>query len=160
MIQFLKSGDTGELFAVQKYHPYLQIAQFGKDALVEKQLKIVVHGGTAKNKLTDDHKYTFHPDHEEQEASRRALEHAHHVVNSGDYDIVILDEINSALSKQLIPIEDVLKLITNKPEHVELVLTGRGALPELIKAADYVANITRVKHPYDNGILARKGIEY
>ncbi len=79
---------------------------------------------------------------------------------SGDYDMVILDEIMATIELDLIPLEMVLDLIAQKPPHVELIMTGRNAPPELIELADYVSDIQVVKHPYDNGIQARKGIEY
>jgi cob(I)alamin adenosyltransferase len=85
---------------------------------------------------------------------------AEEVVKSGEYDIVILDEINVALNLKLIKIEKVLELIKNKPKHVELVLTGRYAPNEIIEAADLVTEMKEVKHPFNKGFQARKGIEY
>ncbi len=164
MIQFLKSGDTGELFAVEKYVPNIKIIQCGREALDEKQLKIFgfekEQEKQHENKLTEDEVYVFLPDEEEKEACRRGLELAKRVVMSGEFDLVILDEINCTLDKKLIEVREVLELIKQKPRHVELVLTGRGAPQELMDVADYVSEIKRVKHPYDRGILARKGIEY
>jgi cob(I)alamin adenosyltransferase len=165
MIQFMKSGDTGEMFAIQKYVPNIKIAQFGKDALDEKQTKIVGYEKKEekhrKNELGDDEVYVFLPDEEEREASRRGLEFAKNIVMKGDTDIVILDEINCVLDRKLVSLDDVLDLIKNKPKHVELIMTGRGAPKALIDAADYVSEIKRIKHPYDTkGVLARKGIEY
>ena len=164
MIQFMKSGDTGELFAVEKYIPNVKIIQCGREALDENQLKIFGFEQTKEkqhdNKLTEDEVYVFLPDEEEKEACRRGLELARRVVMSGTVDLVILDEVNCALDKKLIEIKDVIDLMKHKPKHVELVLTGRGAPQDIIEAADYVSEIKRVKHPYDKGILARKGIEY
>ena len=164
MIQFMKSGDTGELFAIEKYVPNIRIIQCGKEALEEKQLKIFGFEDKEEkqheNKLTEDEVYVFLPDEEEKEAARRGLELARRIVNSGEIDLVILDEINCVLDKKLIDIKEILDLIEKKPKHVELVLTGRGAPQELIEIADYVSEIKRIKHPYDKGILARKGIEY
>ena len=163
MIQFMKSGDTGELFAVKKYLPNMTIVQFGKDALDEKQLKMFEFDGKGEIKPVGPKGgkyYHFPPDHEEREAARMALEHSFTVVNSGKYDLVILDEANVILQKKLVSIEDVIKLINEKPEMVEIVFTGRGA-PQLLKdKADYVNEVKRIKHPYDRGILARRGIEY
>jgi len=79
---------------------------------------------------------------------------------SGEYDIVILDEINVAMHLKLIPIKEVVELIRNKPKHVELVLTGRNAPKEIIEAADLVTEMKEVKHPYKKGMLARLGIEF
>jgi cob(I)alamin adenosyltransferase len=80
---------------------------------------------------------------------------------SGDYDIVILDEINQATIKGLVDVPDVLDFIKDRPDNVELILTGRGAAPEVVRAADLVSEILAIKHPYtEEGIRARKGIDY
>jgi cob(I)alamin adenosyltransferase len=162
IIQFLKGGDTGEMFSIQKYLPNMTLVQFGKDALREKQMKIVSFKDKEKieNDLTENHFYKFLPDSEETEPSRLGLEHAKKIISSGRYNVVILDEINCALAKGMIPTKEVIELIKNKPKHVEIVLTGRDAPEELKSAADLVSNIKRVKHPFDKGVLARKGIEY
>ncbi|MBD3318910.1 cob(I)yrinic acid a,c-diamide adenosyltransferase [Candidatus Woesearchaeota archaeon] len=163
MIQFLKSGDTGELFSVKKYLPNIKIVQFGKEALEEQQVKIFQFDGEGTIKPVGPKNgkyYIFLPDREEQEPSRRALEHAFHVANSGQYDILILDEINNALAKGLVTIEEVLKLIDEKPDSVELILTGRDCPEEIRERADLVSDIREVKHPFSKGILARRGIDY
>jgi len=164
IVQFMKSGDTGELFAIERYVPNIKLVQVGKDALDEKQMKIFSYKKQeekrSENKLTEDEVYVFLPDDDEREASRRGLELAKKVIMKGEVDLVILDEINCCLEKKLIPVEEILELIKNKPDHVELILTGRGAPQALMDAADYVSEVRRVKHPYDRGILARKGIEY
>ena len=72
----------------------------------------------------------------------------------------MLDEINIITSWGWLELEDVLKLIKSKPPQMELILTGRNAHPEILELADLVTEMTKVKHPYDNGIMARKGIEY
>lgn len=97
---------------------------------------------------------------EEKEEARNALEAARRAMLSLKYDIVILDEVNVAAAWKLIDVADVIKLIHDKPEKVELVLTGRYADPELIKLADLVTDMVKVKHPFDKGVLSRKGIEY
>ncbi len=97
---------------------------------------------------------------EEKDEAGRALRKAIEVVKSGSYDLVILDEINVAVAWKLLDIEDVLVLIRSKPEKVELILTGRYADPRLIEAADLVTETVKIKHPYDKGILSRKGIDY
>jgi cob(I)alamin adenosyltransferase len=79
---------------------------------------------------------------------------------SGTVDVVILDEINCVMDKKLVDVNEIVELIKNKPRHVELILTGRGAPEQILDVADYVSEIRRVKHPYDKGILARKGIEF
>jgi cob(I)alamin adenosyltransferase len=97
---------------------------------------------------------------EDKAEARRALEAARTAVTSGRYDLVILDEVNVATSWKLVKVEDVLKLIQKKPPDVELVLTGRYADDRLIGQADLVTEMKEIKHPYHQGIQARKGIEY
>jgi cob(I)alamin adenosyltransferase len=97
---------------------------------------------------------------EEKEEARKALEAARKAMLSLKYDVVILDEVNVAVAWKLIDLDDVIKLIHNKPEKVELILTGRYADPKLIETADLVTDMVKIKHPFDRGILSRKGIEY
>jgi cob(I)alamin adenosyltransferase len=97
---------------------------------------------------------------EEKEQARKGLDKAREVIHSGNYDVVILDEINVAVGWKLLEVNDVLQLIKNKPKNVELILTGRYADPKLIDAADLVTEMVKVKHPYDRGIKARGGIDY
>jgi cob(I)alamin adenosyltransferase len=97
---------------------------------------------------------------EEKEEARKALEAARKAMLSLEYDVVILDEVNVAIAWKLIDVDDVVKLIRDKPENVELVLTGRYADSKLIELCDLVTDMVKVKHPYDRGILSRKGIDY
>ena len=97
---------------------------------------------------------------EEKEEARKALEAAGKAMLSLKYDVVILDEVNVAVAWKLIDIDEVIKLIHDKPEKVELILTGRYADPRLIELADLVTDMVKVKHPFDKGILSRKGFEY
>ena len=97
---------------------------------------------------------------EEIEQARLALESAREAVLSGNYDLVVLDEVNVALGFNLIELDEVMKLISDKPPHVELILTGRYADTRLIERADLVTEMVKVKHPFDKGTKARKGIEY
>lgn len=80
-------------------------------------------------------------------------------ISSGKFDLVILDEINVAMDLGLIKTIDVIRLIRTKPVNVELVLTGRGCPKKLYRYADYISDIREVKHPYNHGIRARRGIE-
>jgi cob(I)alamin adenosyltransferase len=97
---------------------------------------------------------------EEREQARLALAAAGEALVSGAYDLVILDEVNVASAWQLINTDDVVRLIKDRPEHVELILTGRRADQRLIDLADLVTECVKVKHPYDKGTLARSGIEF
>lgn len=92
--------------------------------------------------------------------SEKAFKHATKIVKSEKYDVVILDEINLAILKDYIQVEDVIQLIEQKPKKVELVLTGREASKRVIEKADLVTMMEEVKHPYQKGFKARKGIEY
>ena len=138
IIQFIKGGfDYGELYIVDKL-PNLTLKAFGRGKFVTEKP----------------------PGKADVELAEEAFALAEEVVKSGEYDIVILDEINVALNLKLIKIEKVLGLIKNKPKHVELVLTGRYAPNEIIEAADLVTEMKEVKHPFNKGYQARKGIEY
>lgn len=96
---------------------------------------------------------------EEKAEAKRALEAARQAMLSGNYDIVVLDEVNVATAWKLIDIDEVIKLVKDKPEKVELILTGRYADPKLIELADLVTEMVKVKHPYDKGIPSREGID-
>jgi len=100
------------------------------------------------------------PTEEDVKLAKKAFDLAQEVVNGGEHDIVILDEINMALNLRLIGLNEVIHLIKNKPKHVELILTGRYAPPEVIEVADLVTEMKEVKHPYTRGVSPRKGIEY
>lgn len=97
---------------------------------------------------------------EEIKQAEMALQTAREAMLSGKYDIVVLDEVNVAVYFKLIPLDDVIRLIEEKPPGIELILTGRYAEDAVIERADLVTEMRKVKHPYDSGIKARKGIEY
>ncbi len=138
IIQFIKGGfDYGEMYVVQKL-PNLTLKAFGRGKFV-----------LAKP-----------PEREDVRLAEEALKLAEEVIQSGKYDVVVLDEISVALSLKLINLEQVLELIECKPRNVELVLTGRDAPPEMVEVADLVTEMNEVKHPYKRGLQARKGVEY
>jgi cob(I)alamin adenosyltransferase len=138
VIQFIKGGfDYGELYAVPKL-PNLQLKAFGTGRFVTRKP----------------------PGKEDFELAEQAFTLAEEIVRKGEHDVVVLDEVNVALDLKLISLEKILELIKNKPKHVELVLTGRGAPKEIIEVADLVTEMTEVKHPFNKGYPARKGIEY
>jgi cob(I)alamin adenosyltransferase len=97
---------------------------------------------------------------EDREQAKRGLAAASKAVLSGNYDLVVLDEINLAVAWKLVELDEVLKLIDSKPEGVELILTGRQADGKLVQSADLVTEMLKIKHPYDEGVKAREGIEY
>ena len=160
MIQFLKSGYTGELYSAKKLG--FVIEQFGVDALKERQKHFQEFAGAGEHSsLTLDQtgRFVFQPDIKEKDAAMQGWEHAKKVIKSGKYDVVILDEINCVLEKGLIPLEEVLKIVSEHGK-VELIFTGRDAPKELMEAADYVNIVQMVKNPWQKGIVARRGIEY
>jgi len=97
---------------------------------------------------------------EEMEQAKEALAAARDAMLSGNYDLVMLDEVNIAVAWKLVELDEVVRLIRDKPPNVELILTGRQADTELIKLADMVTECLKIKHPYDEGIRARRGIDY
>ena len=97
---------------------------------------------------------------EEIEQARQALATSREAMLSGNYDLVVLDEVNLAVAWKLVELDEVIRLITDKPKDIELILTGRKADVELVKLADVVTEMLKIKHPYDKGIMARKGIDY
>ena len=78
----------------------------------------------------------------------------------GGYDLAVFDEIMSAINGGWIKIADILSFLDSRPEGLEVVLTGRNAPVELMQSADYVTEMLKIKHPFDHGVQARKGIEY
>jgi cob(I)alamin adenosyltransferase len=85
---------------------------------------------------------------------------AQQIVYQAEYDLVVLDEVLGAVNAGLVPLDELVALVRAKPQTVHLVLTGRGAPPELIEAADLVSEIQPVKHPLQRGIKAQRGIEF
>ena len=100
------------------------------------------------------------PSEEDIRLAQEGILKSQQALVSGNYDLVILDEINVAIDFGLIQLNDVIHLVKSKPDNVELVLTGRNAHPELVKWADYVSEILNIKHPYQSGTQNRKGIEF
>ena len=96
----------------------------------------------------------------EIQQAKQALAAARKAILSGHYDLVVLDEVNLAITFKLVDLNEVVQLIRDKPPKVELILTGRNADRELVKIADIVTEMLKIKHIYDEGVTARKGIEY
>ncbi len=138
MVQFIKGGDEyGEHLLAKKLAPLLTIHQTGRDNWI------------FKDKL----------DPEDIRIANETLALARSALKSGEYDLVILDEINGAVWFGLIDVEQVLQLVKDKPDNVELVLTGRSADEQLIEVADLVTEMCEIKHYYQRGVPARVGIE-
>lgn len=138
IIHFMKGTyPYGEQKALE-HLPNVTVLRFGKLDFVD------------PNNVQDD----------EREEARKALEAGKEAIHSGKYDMVVLDEVNIASGWGLVPVENVIDLIKNKPQGIELILTGRYADPRLIEIADLVTEMVEVKHPYQKGIKARQGLEY
>ncbi len=100
-------------------------------------------------------------DIEESEAvAREAWRSAKDLITSGKYQLIVLDEITYPINWGWVDIDDVIDTITNRPEHVNLFLTGRDAPDAVVEAADTVTEMRKVKHAYDRGVMARRGIDY
>ncbi len=91
---------------------------------------------------------------------RRGFSLVREKLSSGEYDMAVLDEINNCVKEGWLEAEDLASFIKEKPEGLELVLTGRGCPEEIIELADYVTEMTVIKHPAENGLKARRGIEF
>jgi cob(I)alamin adenosyltransferase len=138
MIQFMKGGGPyGEHLAAARLAPDLTIIATGREGWVDKD-----------NPATED-----------IALAQNALSLAREKLVSGQFDLVILDEINGAIGFGLISVSDVLDLISLRPAAVELVLTGRNADPSIMDAADLVTEMVEIKHYYKAGVPARIGIE-
>jgi cob(I)alamin adenosyltransferase len=140
MIQFIKGySEIGEVRFADQYGDRFEIRQFAIDLSPSIRQADVL---------------------QRREAAELALSYAETAISGGDYDLVILDEINNALHYDLISTQAVLAIVKGRPAHVELVLTGRDAPPEIIEAADYVTEMLHTKHPFQKGIPARRGVDY
>jgi cob(I)alamin adenosyltransferase len=100
------------------------------------------------------------PEEVHRKAAREGLELAREKLRSGRYQLVILDEINNAIHTGLLEVSEVLDLLEDKLDFVDVILTGRNAAPEILERADLVTEMNEVKHPFQRGILAKKGIDY
>ena len=134
--QFMKGQPYGELDALRD-HPHITVEQYGDVRCIRRE------------QVT--------PEHIAQ--ARRGLERAREALLSGQYGLVVLDEVNVTVSFGLLTVDEVLSLLDARPAHVEVILTGRRAPRELIERADLVTEMREIKHYYRQGVTARKGIE-
>ncbi len=150
LIQFLKRGwESGERAALAKLAPGVELHVFG-----------AAEWGDPTQAAPDTPWWALPPSDEDRAQAREAFEFAQRTVASGEWDLVVLDEVFAAVRHGLVSAQDVVELIAGKPPRVELILTGRDAPPEVIAAADLVTEMRAVKHPFEQGVQARKGIEY
>jgi cob(I)alamin adenosyltransferase len=134
--QFLKKGDYSEIKALERFSDLISIKQFGLGRFVKGQ-----------------------PTDEEIHAAQKGLEDVRQAMLSGEYDVIIVEEGNVAVACGLFDAQLLLDLIAQKPDNLELVITGRGAAPEVIEQADLVTEMKEIKHYYQKGVAARVGIE-
>jgi cob(I)alamin adenosyltransferase len=100
------------------------------------------------------------PSDRDVSGAERGLRRAGEALESGDYDMVVMDEVNDALLFGLLTQDAVLEAVAKRPEHTELIMTGRGAPKRLTDMADLVTEMRAVKHYFDKGVMARPGVEY
>jgi len=138
IIQFLKARESGEVLAAERLRPELEVRRFGTGRFIDPR----------------------HPREEDLAVLRAGMEEARRVLSSGDYRLVVLDEINVAVHMGLIPEKEVLDALRSRAEGVEVVLTGRYAPESFIEEADYVTEFREIKHPFRRGVQAREGVEF
>jgi cob(I)alamin adenosyltransferase len=141
MVQFIKGSlATGEAMAAERLAPEFEFVTMGRGF-------VNCCGSTM-------------PLAEHRSAAGEALAAARERLLSGAWDVLVLDEINTAVSLGLVDAAQVLSLIREKPPKLHLILTGRNVHPDIVAAADMVTEMRSVKHPYDNGQTARQGIDF
>jgi len=137
VVQFMKGMDYGELNSFASV-PGVAIEQYGREGFVDK----------------------CHPDSGDPGRAARALERARGALASGEYDLVVLDEVNVAIEFKLLRPVDVVAALQERHPRTEAVCTGRYAPDEILAIADLVTEMREIKHPYAQGIAAREGIEF
>jgi cob(I)alamin adenosyltransferase len=138
VIQFMKGDQKyGEIQSAKQF-PNLIVEQYGLPTFVNKG----------------------NPSEKDRELAAKGFERARYAILHCQYDLIVLDEIHMAVDFGLIPLEELLSLIQQKPDQVELILTGRNAHPKVIALADLVSQIEEIKHPYQKDFPAREGIEF
>ena len=138
IVQFIKGKwHYGEMEAAKGLSSYLEIYPMGEGFTWDTQ-----------NRERDIQK------------AREAFVFGLNKVKEGNYDMLIFDEINYVTSYQYLPVEEVITFLKNKPKKLHVVLTGRDADPRIIEIADLVTEMKEIKHPYQKGIKAQKGIEF
>jgi cob(I)alamin adenosyltransferase len=134
--QFVKSEEYSEISALKRFSDLVMCRQYGSGCWIYKE-----------------------PSSDDVRCAQTGLEDVRHIITGGQYDVVILDEANIASHYGLVSADDLVQLVDMKPANLELVFTGRYAHPRLIERADLCTEMQEVKHYYQKGIFARKGIE-
>ncbi|MCL5075766.1 MAG: cob(I)yrinic acid a,c-diamide adenosyltransferase [Chloroflexi bacterium] len=140
IVQFIKGAwHSGEVRAAKRLSPNLQIVPMGQGFLRSEEEK-----HAARNR----------------QLIRQAWEFARSHILAGSYDVIVLDEVNYVISYGLLSVEEVVHLIREKPAGLHLILTGRNAHPAVIDEADLVTEMREIKHPFKNGLMGQRGIEF
>jgi cob(I)alamin adenosyltransferase len=134
--QFIKMGDYSEIKALERFPDLIHVEQFGLGRFV---------GGK--------------PSPSDIDAARSGMQRVREVMASGEYQMIILEEANVAVKYGLFGVQELLGIVIGKPADMEMVITGRGAAPRIIEAADLVTEMKVVKHYFEKGVRARVGIE-
>ena len=141
IIQYIKgSWPYGEMESIKRLEPEVELIIVGKGFVG----------------IIDDKS----PREDHEKIAQEAIKVSKEKIQSGNYNIVILDEVNYAVNLGLIDVNDILDLIKSKPEKLNLVLTGNHAKQEIIDTADLVTEMKEIKHPFKSGIKAKKGIDF
>lgn len=135
IVQFMKGQEYSELKSLKPLK-LVTLKRFGLKSFLVKKAKV-----------------------QDRELANKALQWSKKILKGKKFDVVILDEVFLAVFFGLLPLSDLIDLIKNKPTKVELVLTGRKAPKTIMAMADYVTEMKEIKHPYQKGLMARKGIE-
>ena len=139
VVQFLKGAvPTGEVMFAERLGEQIQVYRYADRPTA------TIHGA---------------PDEHDHRSAARAWDRAQEILHAGECDLLILDEMNNALHYGLVNADELLDALRERPQHLEVVCTGRWAPPELIEAADLVTEMHAVKHYADRGVPARPGIE-
>lgn len=134
--QFIKGMKYHEVGIEEKFST-IKIEQYGENCFIEKQ-----------------------PEAKDFKKAKIGLEKINKILKSGEYDLVILDEVTIALYYKMIDVKDLIEVIKNRADHVECVVTGRYAPQELMDIADLVTEMKEIKHYYKKGVLSRPGIDH
>ena len=135
--QFIKMGEYSEIKALERFKDLITVEQFGKGRFIK---------GI--------------PSDSDIKAAQAGIKKVKSILSSGQHHVVILEEANVAMGLGLLAVDDVLEIMAAKPENVELVLTGRGADPRVIEKADLVTEMKEIKHPFQKGIIAQRGVDW
>ncbi len=134
--QFVKGTKSAELAALERLGDLITVKQYGRG-----------------------HFIVGEPEEEDIQAARAGLAEVRQIIASGEYPLVVLDEANVAVHFGLFTADELLETVKSRPQHVEVVITGRRAHQRIIDAADLVTEMREVKHYYTQGVPARRGIE-